>query len=511
MKGKILRVSTVLVCAAVLAGCQLSQTSQTSTASRPAPKPKPAPQTRVKGSMVHSWQAFPTGHKASSALLVEKIAPAQIQRGADYDYEIHATNLTEHDLYGVTVTDHMPTNYELGRTNPKANVDGSQLTWDLGKLAAGEKVKITVTGSAQNTGSLTNCASGSYVLLACVTSEVVEPALRVTKTAPDEVLICDPIPLTFTVTNTGTGVAKNVMLRDELPDGLMTTGGKGMVTADAGDLQPGESKKFTATIKASKTGRFVNQVKASGSGGLSASAKTTTVVRQPVLEIDKFGPNQEFIGRDIRYSITVTNTGDGVAAQAMLTDDLPAGATVVDTAGGKVAGGTVTWALGDLKPGAKVSRSVTVRADSAGVYRNSATAKADCAKAVSDTVATTVSGIPAILLEVVDSPDPVLVGTNTTYTITVTNQGSADGTGITISATLEDAMEYVSNSGATNGRARGRTVTFAPLAKLAPQDKATWKVVVKASETSDVRFKVDMNSDQLGRDVTETEATNFYK
>ena len=48
-------------------------------------------------------------------------------------------------------------------------------------------------------------------------------------------------------------------------------------------------------------------------------------------------------------------------------------------------------------------------------------------------------------------------------------------------------------------------------ATLAPKAKATWEVQVKSIKPGDVRFKVNMNSDQLDRDVEETESTNFYE
>ncbi|HOK97035.1 MAG TPA: hypothetical protein PKW71_13025, partial [Anaerohalosphaeraceae bacterium] len=110
-----------------------------------------------------------------------------------------------------------------------------------------------------------------------------------------------------------------------------------------------------------------------------------------------------------------------------------------------------------------------------------------------------------------DVSDPIEVGGNETYIITVTNQGSAQDTNISIKAMLEESMQYVSSSGATSGSFADGTVTFAPLPNLAPKAKATWQVVVKAVKPGDVRFKVVMNTDQLSRSVEETEATHFYQ
>ena len=72
-------------------------------------------------------------------------------------------------------------------------------------------------------------------------------------------------------------------------------------------------------------------------------------------------------------------------------------------------------------------------------------------------------------------------------------------------------MKYRSSSGDTVGSFSADTVTFRPLASLAPKAKATWRVVVEATDEGDHRFKVIMNSDQLTRTVEETESTNFYK
>ncbi|MHC4469223.1 MAG: hypothetical protein ACYSUZ_07715, partial [Planctomycetota bacterium] len=119
--------------------------------------------------------------------------------------------------------------------------------------------------------------------------------------------------------------------------------------------------------------------------------------------------------------------------------------------------------------------------------------------------------ISAILLEVIDLSDPIEVGKDVTYVITATNQGSAPATNILIKALLEKSLEYVGNSGTTGGAVSGDTVSFDPLPALAPKDTATWKIVVKAVKEGDVRFGVTMNSDQLTRDVQETEATKFYE
>ena len=122
----------------------------------------------------------------------------------------------------------------------------------------------------------------------------------------------------------------------------------------------------------------------------------------------------------------------------------------------------------------------------------------------------TLAGIfSALLFSVV--PITVEIGNDTTYVITATNQGSMADTNIKIVCTLEENEQYVSSSGASRGRVEGNKVVFQPLASLAPKAKAQWQVVVKAVKPGDVRFMVNMNSDQLTRPVEETESTNLYE
>jgi uncharacterized repeat protein (TIGR01451 family) len=208
----------------------------------------------------------------------------------------------------------------------------------------------------------------------------------------------------------------------------------------------------------------------------------------------------------------VTNKGDAPARNTVVEDTIPAGVTGVRvSAGGRPSGSKVVWDIGTLAPNASKKLRVTYKTLKPGTVSDTASAKAVCAEAVSDSAQTVVSGISAVLLEVIDIEDPVEIGSNTTYAITATNQGSTPGTNIKIVCTLEDNEQYVSSSGPTEGYAVGETVSFAPLSSLAPKAKATWRVVVRAVKPGDVRFKVSMNTDQLTRPVEETEATHLYE
>jgi len=312
------------------------------------------------------------------------------------------------------------------------------------------------------------------------------------------------------VRNTGDGPATNVRIVDELPAGLMTENGSRSVQVNIGQLGPGEAKQANFTAKAESTGRFTNRATVTADGGLGADAEYTTIVRQPVLQVSKTGPDVRYIGRTAEYTIVVANTGDTAANQTVLTDDIPPGTEFVGASdGGRLAGGNVTWSLGTIEPGGSRTVTVQVRALRAGTVRNTATARAICAEDAAS-AEMEIKGIPAILLEVVDVEDPIEVGSTITYVITVTNQGSAMGTNIVLACTLPQQQSYVSSDGPTRGAIDGQMVTFAALPSLAPKAQATYRLVAKGVAPGDVRFKVSMTTDQQPTPVEETESTNVY-
>jgi len=342
----------------------------------------------------------------------------------------------------------------------------------------------------------------------------VQPELKLTKTLPAEVLICEPIQAIYVISNSGSGTARTIRIEDTLPAGLTTAEGKSSISVDAGTLAAGETREVMFNLKASKTGEYVSKAFAKADDGLTSdSGDVKMIVRQPKLAVKFDGPEKEFIGRPFTYNMTVTNTGDGTAKDSVLIATLPEGAKYEEAADGGVPidASHVQWSLGELAPQASRKVSLAISGAIAGTLKNTATAQARCAETVTVSKDTNLTGISAILVEAIDVSDPLEVGQDQTYIITVTNQGSAPGTNIKLVCQLEDQMEFVSATGLTGGKAEGKTVTFAPLASLGAKGKAVWQVVVKAKDAADVRFRINVTSDQLTRPVEESESSNFYR
>jgi uncharacterized repeat protein (TIGR01451 family) len=445
---------------------------------------------------------------------VDKAMPREVRLKQPFDYTIRITNLTDAMLTNVIVTEALPSGFKLIGANPSAQQkEENKLVWKIDSFQPKTAKQITVSGMGTSMENLENTTTVSYAVQVRANVNIVQPKLELEVKAPSTVLLCDPIPLDFVVTNLGNGSAQNIRIVNTLPAGLQTIDGKSEVVYDISTLVAGQSQQFSTQLRATRTGIFINKAVVSSASGLMAeSASIVTTVCQPRLTMVMTGPSKQYLDRPLDYEITVNNRGDGPAKNTIVENAVPAGATSVEaTSGANLSGTKLVWQLGTIEPEASKRVRISYVPTKAGNITNTASVTAYCAEAATAFMQTFVTGLPAVRMDVIDLEDPIEVGRNTTYIITVTNQGTAADTNIRIICSLEDRVQYISSAGDTAGLLMGNTINFAPLHSLAPKAKAVWRVVVKGVRPGDIRFKVTMSSDQLARPVEQTEATHIYE
>lgn len=460
----------------------------------------------VKGSM-----SFPTGMQGHDGLLLEKVVPAEVMVGHPFAYEYRVINLTSYPIHQVMVMDRVTDNFKMTDADPDpANLSDGVATWNLGEMGARETRIIKVNGTAPEEGTITTCGWATYSPILCEPIRVVKADLQLVKEGPANVTLCDPILYTVRVTNTGSSVLTGVRITDEMEEGL-TTNGSRSAFADIGTLRPGETRTFNVEAKASRTGEFTNVAKVVTAQGVEAQDQVVTKVTAPSLSITCTTDEERFVGRPIQACFTVTNNGDSASENTMVELAIPAGSSFRGaSSGGRLVGDKVVWDLGSIAAEANKEVCANFVGTEVGNLTFTATASGDCSNPVRTSCSSKVSGIPAVLLEVIDIDDPIEVGANETYEIVVTNQGSANDTNIKIVCTLEDSQQFVSAGGATSGTANGQVIEFAPLPTLGAGQKATWRLIVKAVKAGDIRFGVRMTTDETERPVEETESTHQY-
>lgn len=481
-------------------------------AARPATRTSGGCAVNVPEGMQAATMAFPTGDPSSSALMLTEVAPRQVRAGSTYVTEVWVCNLTNGVLQNVVLSQEQISNFEVAASSPAADLasDGS-LLWSLGSLGPNESKKVTLQGKAGDVGQATTCMSVSYNNSLCSTVQIVQPALAITKAiTPQAILNCDPISMNITVQNTGSGAAENVKITDNLPEGLTTTDGQRVVSINVGTLAAGESKPVTVALKAAKTGTYNNKASVVADGGLTAESQTvSTVVTQPVLTIACKSPERVFLGREVAYQFTVTNTGDAACDNTTVAVTLPGGATAVRMSdNGAANGAAATWNLGALAP--KASKVLTVNFTPTGGAGSSvsvsATAACKCAAPATTTCSTNVFGLPDIGTLVTDDDGVVSVGANHNYRVEVANQGQIPLTNVKMVVTLPEGMTFVSSS---MGKSIGGNKVEFNFGTVAPGARPLASMMVKASKAGELLVVGETTCSEIRTPIRDDELTVF--
>ncbi len=179
--------------------------------------------------------------------------------------------------------------------------------------------------------------------------------------------------------------------------------------------------------------------------------------------VDNSAPSE---GDTVVYSVVITNNGPGDATGIEVTDTLPAGVTYVSDNSASLldssstptsyASGTGVWTVGDLNNGESLTLEITATVDAAtsGTTITNVAELTNVDQADSNTTNNQDSAdiiVGAVDIEVqktVDNTTPDS-GDDITYTITVTNNGPSDATGVQIDEDLPldgVSLTYVSDT-----------------------------------------------------------------
>jgi uncharacterized repeat protein (TIGR01451 family) len=354
------------------------------------------------------------------------------------------------------------------------------LTCSFGDLAPGASVSVHIASgtTAASAGSYPNTATASASNApskdASATIDVLAPALSITKVADaSPVNTGDPIGFSITVKNSGaagTGTAKSVTLNDPLPAGdgvswsvspayvapgtcsITGSAPSQTLTCSFGDLAPGASVSvhIASSTTAASAGTYPNTATASATNAPSVHDSATIVVVAPALTTTKTADATTVsAGSPIGFTITVGNSGPGVARSVSLNDPLPAGAGVdwsispayagvgACSVTGAAGSQTLSCGFGDL--GADASATVHVTSAtvfaSCGVYANTATATTTNGQPKDATATTTVDCPDLHIAKTADDPT-VSAGDPIGFTISVTNAGPGTAKSVTLNDPL---------------------------------------------------------------------------
>ena len=347
-----------------------------------------------------------------------------------------------------------------------------------------------------------------------VTSTITPQAdVTVTKTGLPAVIAGAQASYFIDVTNRGPSTATDILVSDPLPAGLTLAGGSGPCAAGfpcrIALLEPGEDSTTRIDLQVpfdySGAPTFVNTATVSSAASDPASSNNSSSVSTLVLPdradlaLTLSGSSVVAPGGVIQYVGTVTNLGPGTALDVTSSDVIPAlgvitGGTVppsptactVPTPG---TANLISCLTPLLAPGASEEFSFTLQMSSnllpGTVITNLAVVSSPTPDFTSQngrTQLTTLVAAPTesdVSVEQTESPDPVVSGSNATYTITVRNAGPASATGVVLTDVLPPEFTFMS-AVPSQGTCAGGTCT---LGTLAPSATATVTLVALTSTT----------------------------
>jgi uncharacterized repeat protein (TIGR01451 family) len=446
------------------------------------------------------------------AVSLEWVGSPTAKIGQAGDYVLVVRNVSNVPVQQVVVRVRMPGGLTVATTEPRVAPENGTLTWELGTLLAKQERNIQLKLVADAKGDVTPQAWVTFTGSTALRIKVREPKLALKASAPDKVLVGDPAQFNLAVSNPGDGSADQVKIHAVLSEGLEHARGN-RIHFEIGNLAAGETRNV-ALLCATRTGGAQKcEASAEAEGGLKAADTASVNVIMPRLDLHLSGPGLRYLERKALYTLKVTNPGDAPATNVTVADTVPAGFKVLAASNGgrhDFQARTVSWFLGEIGPGQTREVQLEVQAVNPGEHKHKATAVGARGLRAESELTTRVEGLSALLVELVDTEDPIEVNGDTAYEVRVTNTGSKTETDIKLVATVPDKMQFKNAQGPARYREEGKTIVFEPLDKLAPRADAIFRINVKALEPGTVRFKIQITSTNLTEPVIKMEATRIY-
>ncbi|MDB5307830.1 MAG: repeat protein, partial [Gemmataceae bacterium] len=404
-------------------------------------------------------------------------------------------------------------------------VDGgapSSSPGDTLTLSGGTSPFLTITGSSPGNVDLAGdyTFGGGQQLVAFFGIETLSPAVTLNLTNTDNGVTTPGMQVQYTVTvaNPAGGVGlSGVGIGEPFPTTLSgvtwtsvssggasgnTATGFGSITDANLTIPVGGSVVYTitGTIDPTATGTLVTTATITPPTGVANSASNTatdTITLTPTVGVsvtNSDGMTSVTPGTTTTYTVTVTNSGPSTAVGVTFTDMFPAGQVTSDTwtstvSAGAASGNTAAGS-GDiadtltLQPGATVTYTVTALIDPAvtGTVTTTATATVPAGE--------TNTGLPTTATDVdtltpsadvgvaIAAPATGVVGTQLSYTITVTNAGPSTATGVQVTHPLPAGATVVSVTSGQGTVVTASGVVTASIGTLAPGVSATVTVVI---------------------------------
>lgn len=423
-------------------------------------------------------------------LSIKKMSdPATVLAGDELRYLLTVENLGDSDAAGVQVVDALPdgVNFVSANGNGWACGEASGIvTCDKSPVVQGASEVITITLDAPDEGGvITNTATVASETADSIptnnsttvtTTVIANTDVTVSATAEQtQVVVGEPMTFVVAVENLGASSAEVVRVDVDIPNGQLQYNGvepngwfcefvNGEYSCVRPSIPVGVAPAITFTVTP-LVGDVIIRVPvvvstSTRESDLSNNSDTVLLGSASMARADlgisiSDSPDPVQAAGALQYAIAVDNAGPDTATAITMTQQLDTATTFVSAGGNgwqcDNASGVVTCTRDQLAIGSApvIMVAVTAPNDEQTLQSSaaiSATTVDPNTTNDSDTEVTLMGASADLSLSIEDAPDPVAIGANYVYTMSVGNVGPSAASNIVLTATLPVEANFVSKS-----------------------------------------------------------------
>lgn len=449
------------------------------------------------------------------SLQLMKRAPEEVQVGQTATFSLIVRNVGNATAHEVTVFDRIPKGTRLVRMSPEAEqTPEGALTWNLGDLAADAERSITIELVPETEGEIGSVASVTFASQASVRTVSTSPRLEITQLTEPTVHVGDQTIVRVRVANNGTGVAKNVILEAEIPDGLRYTQAPGSsFSVEIGDLAPGQTEVAELELVGTKANVVRNLIRAVAANTTVIESVKEIEVVAPQLTLALSGPKLRYLERQATYQLTVTNGGTAPARNIDIEAFLPRELQFNSAAnGGEYLSNqhAITWGLEELKPGEMVSTQLVVLPIATGECVIQLQAQAEGVRAEPTKKQVRVEGQSELSFTIEDDNDPIETDGQTTYTVKVSNIGTREDANVSLAVDFPQGTELISVDAPTRYKSTPSGIVFEAVPEMKAKDVQVYRFTLKLAREGMQVVRASVTSKQRPTPVHKEESTEVY-
>ena len=328
---------------------------------------------------------------------------------------------------------------------------------------------------------------------------------------------------TISIQNVGDKTLRDIKTRCYLPSGFTYNGrktGKFSLKWLIPKLKPQAVHNHKFSLNALHLGEFT----------ITAKAQTTSNSYTATRNIEIISPNVEvktsakirilFLNKSLVFTTIIHNKGNGSAYNITSEGTFPSQLEYLSSEpqgifkpsrGERLV--KIKWRFAEIPPGEKIEIKVTVCAIAVVPRAQYSVVTTFKDKELLTSAAIRVPGGARFHLSTYDTDDPVEVGKQTVYVITVRNEGISPATNLTLQNIIPAEMEFIKAEAPANYIFDKNTkeLNFQGIAFLQVGDKLTYKVVCKAVKKGSAKNTVRVRYAEFDKVIIDEEGTSIYE